>query len=75
MDSARIRKELDQFQTAIKKLSNGVGNASSLWKDEKYSELNSSVQSLALQSKELMVYGDRCCNSLDRFNKIASENY
>lgn len=75
MGSIKVRKEMEQFQAAIKKLSDGVGKASLLWKDEKFSELNSSVQNLALQSKEYMVYGDRCSSSIDRFDKIASENY
>ena len=75
MGSTKVRKEMAQFQAAIKKLSEGVGKASSLWKDEKFSELNSSVQNLALQSKEYMVYGDRCCSAIDKFDKIASENY
>lgn len=75
MGSSAIQKELQQFQMAIKKLSDSVGKASSIWQDEKFSELNSSVQNLALQSKEYMVYGDRCCSTIDRFDKIASENY
>ena len=49
--------------------------ASSLWKDEKFSKLSSSVAKIANQSKDVMVMGDRCCSSIDKFEKIASEQH
>ena len=75
MSSASIRKDLQLFQASVKKLSAGVGQASSLWKDEKFSELSSSVSQVATQSKQVMMTGDRICASLDKFDKIAAENY
>lgn len=75
MSSAKIRKDLQLFQSSVKKLSTGVGQASSLWKDEKYSELSSSVSQVASQSKQVMVTGDRVCASLDKFDKISAEKY
>lgn len=75
MSSASIRKDLQLFQASVKKLSDGVGKASSLWKDQKFSELSSSVSQVAMQSKQVMMTGDRVCTSLDKFDKIAAENY
>lgn len=75
MSSANIRKDLQLFQTSVKRLSAGVGQASSLWKDEKFSELSSSVSQVATQSKQVMMTGDRICSSLDKFDRIAAENY
>ena len=75
MGSIEIRKDLQEFQAAFKKLSDGIGRASSLWSDSKYSELSSSVGSVAAQSKNLMVAGDRCCATIDKFDKIAAEKY
>lgn len=75
MGALEIKKDLQDFQTAVKKLSDGIGRAGSLWSDAKFSELSSSVGSLATQSKDLMVSGDKCCSSIDRFNKIAAEKY
>lgn len=75
MSSASIRKDLQLFQASVKRLSAGVGQASSLWKDEKFSELSSSVSQVATQSKQVMMTGDRICASLDKFDKIAAENY
>lgn len=75
MSSENIKKEMQIFQASVKKLSAGVGAASSLWKDKKFSELSSSVAEIANQSKDVIVTGDRCCSSIDKFEKIASEKY
>lgn len=75
MSSASIRKDLQLFQASVKRLSAGVGQASSLWKDEKFSELSSSVSQVATQSKQVMMTGDRICASIDKFDRIAAENY
>ncbi len=75
MSSDNIRREMQAFQASVKKLSSGVGSASSLWRDEKFAELSSVVSEIANQSKDVMVAGDRCCSSIDRFEKIASEKY
>ena len=70
-----IRKEMQIFQSSIKNLSAGISQASSLWKDEKFSELSASIGEVANNSKNVMVAGDRCCSSVDKFNKIAAEKY
>lgn len=75
MSSAEIKKDLREFQAAVKKLSDGVGKASSLWRDAKFAQLSSSVGGVASQSKDFMVSGDRCCTSIDKFDKIAAEKY
>ena len=75
MGALEIKKDLQDFQAAVKKLSDGVGRASSLWSDAKYSELSSSVSHVATQSKDLMMSGDRCCSSIDKFDRIAAEKY
>ena len=75
MGTENIRKEMQIFQSSIKNLSAGIGRASSLWKDEKYSELSSSIGEVANNSKSVMLLGDRCCSSIEKFNRIASEKY
>lgn len=75
MGSESIKKKMQMFQASIKQLSSGVESASSLWRDERFSELSSSVAEIANQSKDVMVTGGRCCSSIDRFEKIASEKY
>lgn len=75
MSSTEIRKDLQEFQAAVKKLSDGIGRASPLWNDAKFSELSSSVANVATQSKDLMVSGERCCSTIDKFEKIAAEKY
>ena len=75
MSKENIQKEVQVFQASVKNLSNGIGAASSLWKDKKFSELSSSIGMIANQSKEVMIAGDRCCSSIDKFKKIAEEKY
>lgn len=75
MGNEKIRKEMQIFQASIKRLSVEVGKASDLWKDEKFSELSSSVSEVANQSKNVMITADRCCVSIDKFKKIATEKY
>ena len=60
---------------AIRKNGAGISRASSLWKDEKFSELSASIGEVANNSKSVIVSGDRCCSSVDKFNKIAGEKY
>ncbi len=75
MGNENIRKEIQIFQSSIKNLSAGINRASSLWKDEKFSELSAFIGEVANNSKNVIVAGDRCCSSVDKFNKIAAEKY
>ena len=75
MGSENIKKEMQVFQSSVKQLSAGIGRASSLWMDAKFSELSASVGEIASQSKDVIVTGDRCCSSIDKFDKIAAEKY
>lgn len=75
MSSGEIRKDLQLFQESIKHLSSSISGASSLWRDQKYAELSSAVSEVASQSRDVMVSGDRCCLSIDRFDKVAAERY
>lgn len=73
--SSSIRKEMQAFQASVQKLGIGISDASSLWKDEKFSELSSSVTEIANRSRSVLIAGDRCCASIDRFEAIAAEQY
>ena len=75
MRAESIEKELRSFQSAIKNLSSGINNASSLWNDEKFSQLSASIGTIANQSKDVLVTGERCCISIAKFNKIIEEKY
>lgn len=75
MSSASIQKDLQIFQASVKKLSSGVGKASTIWNDSKFSELSTSVSQVAAQSKQVMVTGERLCSSIDKFDRVANEKY
>lgn len=75
MNTSNIKKDMDMFQRAVKKLSAEVGKASAIWEDSKFSELSSSVSTIANMSKNVMVAGNNSCHSIDRFIKISDEKY
>lgn len=75
MGAESIKKELEHFQSSLKKLSSGISNASSLWNDSKYSELSAAVSTIANDSKDFVMRGNVCCKSLDKFKKISEEKY
>ncbi len=75
MGSQSISKEMQAFQKSVQKLSSGISRASSLWRDSKFTELSSSVGEIANQSRDVLVSGERCCVAVDKFDKIASEEY
>lgn len=75
MDTRSIKQEMQSFEASVKRLSAGVGQASVLWRDEKYSELSASVSEIASQSRDVLVSGQRCCASVEKFISIAGEKY
>ncbi len=72
MGTESIRKEMQIFQSSIKKLSAGMNQASSLWKDEKFSELSASIGEVAnnLYNRRLTLIGlwHRHPGSFDQFS-------
>lgn len=75
MGIENIQREMQVFQSSIRNLSAEISQASSLWKDEKFSELSASIGEVANNTKNVMVAGDRCCSSVGKFNKITEEKY
>lgn len=75
MSSVQLRKELDQFQKSVKKLSVGISMASNLWQDNKYQELSSVLSTVANMSRDVILSGEQCCISIDKVDKIDSESY
>lgn len=68
-----IQQEVQMFQSSVMKLSGSIGQAAVLWRDQKYSDLSSSVSQVASQAKDVIVSGERCCSSVSAFQKIAAE--
>ena len=75
MSVEQFKKNIEYFEISVKKLSSDINQASSLWKDPKFSELSSSVGEIANQSRDIIVAADKSCASIDKFNKIAAEKY
>lgn len=73
--SQKIKQDVDVFSSAVQRLGAGIKGASSLWKDSKYSELSSEIGQIANLSKSVIVSGDRCSSSIEKFCKIAEEEY
>ena len=75
MDTEPIKQEANLFQAAVQKLSGAVGSAGTLWSDAKFAELSSAVSVIANRSRDIMMIGDDCCDSIEKFIKISSEKY
>lgn len=71
----QIKGNLDDFQCAVQKLSVGIRDASILWRDAKYAELSAEMAQVANESRAVLMAGDKCCASIDRFFKISEEEY
>lgn len=71
----QIKGDLTDFQMSVQRLSSGIQAASSLWRDPKYSELASEITQIANQSRTVLVSGDKCCDSIEKFFKVAEEQY
>lgn len=73
--SQQIKHELEGFQSSIQKLSIGIKEAAFLWKDPKYSDISSEIVQVANQSKAVLIAGDKSCENINKFFKLASEEY
>lgn len=73
--SQQIKRELAVFQSSVQKLGAGIKSASSLWKDPKYSELSSEITKIANLSRTVLVAGDKSCEVINKFFKVANEEY
>lgn len=73
--SQQIKMDIDNFQMAVQKLGTGIKAASALWRDPKYSELSSEMTQIAILSKTVLTAGDKSCEAINKFFKVASEEY
>ena len=71
----QTKRELAVFQSSVQKLGAGIKSASSLWKDPKYSELSSEITQIANLSRTVLVAGDKSCEVINKFFKVANEEY
>lgn len=71
----QIKGDLTDFQMSVQRLSSEIQAASSLWRDPKYSELASEITQIANQSRTVLVSGDKCCDLIEKFFKVAEEQY
>ena len=70
-----IKQDIDLFQIYVQKMSTKIQSASVQWNDEQYSALSKGIYIIARQSKDVLVKGDKFCESADKFFEIANENY
>lgn len=71
----QIKSDLSSFQISIQRLSSGIKGAASLWKDPKYSELATEISQVANESRLVLVAGDKSCEAIEKFFKVASEEF
>lgn len=73
--SQQIKSDVDSFQGYVQKLSGNVQSASALWRDSQYSALASGISTIATQARDVIVTGDKLCESINSFFEIAEEEY
>lgn len=71
----QIRGDLSDFQVSIQRLSSGIKGTASLWQDSKYSGLVEEISQIADESRLVLIAGDKSCEAIENFFKIASEEY
>ena len=71
----QIRSDLSSFQMSIQRLSSGIKGAASLWRDPKYSELAAEISQIANESTSVLAAGDKSCEAIEKFFKVASEEF
>ena len=73
--SQQIKSDVDSFQGYVQILSENILLVASLWRDSQYSALASGVSAVAVQSRDVLITGDKLCESIDKFFDIANEKY
>lgn len=71
----QIKSDVDSFQGYVQKLSGNIQSVSTLWRDSQYSILMSGISTLAIQARDVIVTGDKVCESIHRFFEISEEEY
>ena len=71
--SSALKKDIDSFQLAVRKLSDSVNKCGIDWNDAQLQKLSGSIKSLASSSKQLIVSPSECESSIKRFQRIESE--
>ena len=75
MATKMLKKEIEAFQNRIKTLGNNIKLSGVEWNDSKYFELQEQVREVASASKKVISSGTKLCETVDKFDKIAYDNY
>ena len=71
----KINSDVEDFEAAVMKLSNKIGQAGTLWGDEKFAELSKAISQIANMSVDVITKGRECNKIVADFDKIAEEKY
>lgn len=71
----KLKKDLVIFQESLDELRQDLQGISPLWQDEKFSELQESVTTLASNARSVLGCGEQCIEELARFQAISAEKF
>lgn len=71
--SNTLRKDIDSFQQAGKKLSDTIKSCGIDWRDGQSQKMSYAIQSLAASTKQFVTDAVECESSIKRFWQIESE--
>ncbi len=68
-----ITKEVQRFQSSVKKLSTDIKEAGVNWNDDKHQTLSKMVSKVASNAKDVMISADRLSSDFKKFESIAAQ--
>ncbi len=71
--SSELKKDIDSFQLAVRKLSDAVNKCEIEWNDTQFQKLSGAIKSLASSSKQLIASASECELAIKRFQQTESE--
>ena len=74
-NTQEVKKDIDLFQGYVQKMSSKIQSTSIQWNDEQYKSLMVGMTCIAQQSKDVLITGDKFCESVDKFFTISNEKY
>lgn len=73
--SHNMNKDAEDLQGSIGQLQQSMSGVSSMWQDEKYSELADAIRSLSNDSVDLLKASEQCSAAIQRIGVLAAERY
>ena len=72
-ESGGMKRNIEGFHQAARKINDRINNVGDLWRDSNYASLQKQMGKLSKASRAVIEGGERTCASIDKFFSIANE--